>query len=80
MGIIDVVCQEKLFYSFRIGFPVLVCVIKLSILPIAVIISRILPRRHCHVFDSTEHVSEWCLGAHARCLLAAGQMHYNPQD
>ena len=29
---------------------------KLSILPIVVIISRILSRRHCHVFDSNEHV------------------------
>ena len=33
MVIVDVVRQEKLFYSFHIGFPVLFCVIKTLYLP-----------------------------------------------
>ena len=39
MVLVDVVCKEKLFHSFHISFPFLLCLIKFSILPIAIILS-----------------------------------------
>ena len=71
MVIIDVVCQEKLFYSFYFYSS------KLSILPIVVIISQILSRRHCHVFDSNEHV--FGMMHRCACPMSNGRWPNTPQ-